>query len=217
MPGMKRLWFTLLLVLSGSLASAQAPDSLQQPADSSLTDSLGQAEGPVKENWFQRDYPAPKKAALLSLIVPGGGQMYNKRWWKVPLVYGAVIGMGFTIDYNQDLYRRLRDALENKRNNLPHEFEGTNIDNERSLRSLRDRYDKNTQLAYVGMFLVYTLQAMEAFVDAHLKSFDISEDLSLRVEPRFELHGLAGPTFGIGVSIPIGQRTSPTLPSVPTP
>jgi len=71
--------------------------------------------------------------------------------------------------------------------------------------------------AALAFFKVYTLQAMEAFVDAHLKSFDISEDLSLRVEPRFELHGLAGPTFGIGVSIPIGQRTSPTLPSVPTP
>ena len=176
-----------------------------------LSDSLA-PEPEKKENWFSRDYPAPKKAALLSLIVPGAGQLYNKRWWKVPLVYGAVIGMGLTIDYNQDIYRRFRDALELKRDDLPHEFSGTRLDNVRSLRSLRDQYDKNTQTAYVGMFLVYTLQAMEAFVDAHLKTFDINDDLSIRVEPQLDINSIAGPVMGVGVSIPL-SRPTPALPA----
>lgn len=169
-----------------------------------VKDSISLPEEPT-ENWFTRDYPDPKKAAIMSLAIPGGGQFYNKRWWKVPLVYGAIIGMGFTIDYNQSNYRRLRDALELKRDGEPHEFTGTTIDSERSLRSLRDQFDKNTQMAYVGMFLVYTLQAMEAYVDAHLKTFDVSDNLSFRLKPKMEPSSFGGAVMGVGISVPIGN------------
>lgn len=196
--------FTALLSLCFAIAAlAQSPAVDTLPGLSQAM--LGQEEAPKHPNWFQQDYPSPKKAALLSLALPGAGQVYNKRWWKVPFVYGAMVGMGITIDYNQDRYRRLRDALELKRDNLPHEFSGTSLDNTRALRSLRDEFDKNTQLAYVGLVIVYGLQAMEAFVDAHLKGFDVNDDLGgIRLKPTAEYYGFStAPAIGLGLSIPI--------------
>jgi len=207
---MKRVVLIIPCLLWGILSlDAQQTDSIPNTVEESVvtSDSLSKGKAP-KDNWFTQGYPDPKKAAIMSLAIPGGGQIYNKRWWKLPLVYGAIIGMGFTIDYNQSNYRRLRDALELKRDGEPHEFSGTTIDSERSLRSLRDQFDKNTQMAYVGMFLVYVLQAMEAYVDAHLKTFDVSDDLSLRLQPKIEPTPWGTPVMGVGVSIPIGNASN---------
>lgn len=205
---MKKFIFTLLALSAlPLLLSAQEADTLAVAA----TDTL-----PVeakKENWFNKDYPNPKKAGLLSLALPGGGQLYNKRWWKLPFVYGAMGGMVYTIDYNQSRYRRLRTALDLKRKNEEHEFSGTALDNTTTLRTLRDKYDKNTQLSYVGLFLVYTLQAMEAFVDAHLKTFDVNDDLGLQLKPRMDyVAPLGQPTLGLGLSVPLNKAKTP-LPS----
>lgn len=209
---MKQL-FILILALSCCLgqSAAQQGDTLtiEMPVDTVIT--AGQVDTVIekqkKENWFTRDYPNPKRAALFSLVIPGSGQLYNKRWWKVPLVYGALTGMVLVIDYNQGLYRRLRDALDLKRKGEEHEFSGSSIDNVSTLRSLRDSYDKNTQTAYVGFILVYTLQAMEAFVDAHLKGFNVDDDIGLKVRPNIDILAPTGqPVMGIGLSIPLNGK-----------
>jgi len=135
---------------------------------------------------FKSDYINPKKAAILSFALPGAGQAYNKRWWKLPLVYGAIGGMVYAIDFNQGLYRRFRDALKLQLADQPHEFTGTGIDSANALRSLRDEYDRNTQLSYIGSVLLYGVIAVEAFVDAHLIDFNIDDDLSLRVQPSIQ-------------------------------
>ena len=206
--GMKYL---VIIILSSFCCLSEV--AAQEVVDTTAVDpagALSQADtlsGKKKGNWFSRDYPNPKKAGLLSLIIPGGGQLYNKRWWKVPLVYGALTGMVLVIDYNQALYRRLRDALNLKRQNLDHEFTGTTLDNLSTLRSLRDKYDKNTQTAYVGLVLVYTLQAMEAFVDSHLKGFNVDDDLGLRLRPDVDFVAPLGqPVMGIGLTIPLNGK-----------
>jgi hypothetical protein len=204
---MRKISILSFLFFSFAILKAQEVDSSSiDSAVLSIADTLVDDTN-KKTNWFNEGYPNPKKAAILGLAVPGGGQIYNKRWWKLPIVYGAVIGMGFTVDYNQSRYRRLRTALNQKRNGEAHEFEGTNIDSESSLKSLRDEFDKNTQIAYVGMFLVYALQAMEAFVDAHLKGFDVDEDISLKIRPEAGyIPALGTSTIGIGVSIPLYSK-----------
>ena len=203
-----KYFFSLLLIIVYSLSelSAQQVDTIS--VDTAVVQTrLDSLNGKKKENWFNRDYPNPKKAALLSLILPGTGQLYNKRWWKAPLVYGAITGMVLVIDYNQSRYRRLRTALNLKRQDEPHEFSGTTLDNLNTLRTLRDNYDKNTQTAYVGLVLVYVLQAMEAFVDCHLKGFNVDDDLSLKVRPSLEVIGATGqPVMGVGVAIPLNRR-----------
>ncbi|MCB9265296.1 MAG: hypothetical protein H6558_09750 [Lewinellaceae bacterium] len=205
---MKKLLFLVLVswCCLGKLTAQELIDT--SIVDTSIVEAqMDTLSGKKKGNWFKRDYPNPKKAALLSLIIPGAGQLYNKRWWKAPLVYGALTGMVLVIDYNQSLYRRLRDALDLKRKGEEHEFSGSSIDNLSTLRSLRDSYDKNTQTAYVGLFLVYTLQAMEAFVDCHLKNWNVDDDLSLKIRPDVDFAAPLGqPVIGIGLTVPLNGK-----------
>lgn len=171
---------------------------LEQPPDSLIIlDS-----NVVRTSWFTKDYPNPKKAAIMSLVVPGAGQVYNKGIWyvKVPVIYGALGGIVYLIDFNQSRYRRFRDAYRLKLQDEPHEFTGTRLDNTNTLRVLRDNYDKNTQLSYVGLVAVYALQSVEAFVNAHLNSFDINDDLSLQLQPNFDTDLITGQSaIGVGV------------------
>jgi hypothetical protein len=195
--------FAIAFFLSGLAGlQAQTPDTLPPPpvpeADTSIV--VGKKEK-------VSDFPNPKKALLFS-IIPGGGQIYNKRWWKLPFVYGAMGGMGYLINYNQGRYIRLRDALDRKRRDEPHEFTGTRLDDVQTLRNLRDEFDKNMQLSYVGFVLVYALQGMEAFVDAHLRSFDIDDNLSMRIKPSMQINSLNGlPAPGIGLSLQLSPPT----------
>lgn len=125
--------------------------------------------------------PNPKKSALLSLVLPGSGQIYNGNWWKTPFVYAAIGGSIAYLQINQSRYKRFKLALELELAKKPHEFTGK-INSVDALRNLRNRYDKNTQTSYIGVVVVYGIVAVEAFVDAHLQNFDISDDLSIKVK-----------------------------------
>ncbi|MBL7792262.1 MAG: hypothetical protein JNK77_08055 [Saprospiraceae bacterium] len=187
------VFLSLLLLPVLSRAQEAPPADTLPPVKDTLT---------LSEKW-----PVPRKALLWS-IAPGGGQIYNKRWWKLPLVYGAFAGIVYSIDYNQGRYRRLKTALALKLDGLDHEWTGTTLDNARTLRILRDKYDKNTQLSYVGIVLVYALQGIEAFTDAHLRNFDISDDLSMRIQPTPAIHQLSGaPLPGLSIRLQLNPHT----------
>ena len=177
----------------GLTASAQQADTTAMPQPDFK-------EVKIREN------PIPKKSLILSLALPGAGQVYNGRYWKLPLVYGALGGMVYVIDFNQSRYKRLKTALELKRQNLDHEFSGTGIDSERSLLALRDSYDKNRQLSYFGLFVVYALQAVEAFVDAHLLGFEINENLSLQLSPQISTNPFQPQQVQPGIHIVLSRR-----------
>ncbi len=202
LPTCRRYFLTgfipaLALLLCGRSA-AQAP---QVQADT--TAPQGQLVGPddpardtvgsdtVRSGWvgrFRRElragYPDPRKAIYLSLAFPGGGQLYNKRWWKVPIVWGGFVALAYAADYNTRNYRLLRDAYIAELAGEEHPFSGTRLQ-ANDLRRLRDQFDKNKQLSYIGMVGLHLVQAAEAFVDSHLKTFDVSDDLSLRMQPAF--------------------------------
>lgn len=126
----------------------------------------------------------PTKSLRWSLI-PGGGQIYNRRYWKAPIVYGAFAGVAAWVDFNTTNYNRLQEAYQLSLLGETHEFSGTRLDNPSSLRRLRDSYNKRRQTAYAGLLILYAMQSMEAFVDAHLSTFDIREDLELGFRPAF--------------------------------
>ena len=158
---------------------------------------------------FKEDYPNPKKALYLSLAIPGGGQIYNKRWWKVPIIYAGYAALIYSAQFNGSNYRDLRDAViieyDNDRTNgnQTHKFSGLGL-SIRDLERLRDQFDKRKQLSYIGLFALHIVQTAEAFVDCHLKTFDVSDDLSLRVGPSIQpiphSYGLAP---GVGISLTI--------------
>jgi hypothetical protein len=170
---------------------AQELDSLPRPSVPSLAeiDAALILEPRVYE---------PRKALLWALI-PAGGQIYNRRWWKVPLVFGGFSGMLAVLEFNQANYRRFEKAYRLKLAGDLHEFSGTTIDSESRLLNFRNQFNKGRQSAYFYIVGFYLLQGVEAYVDAHLRNFDIDEDLSLR--PSLLPTGLAtSPTLGLGIT-----------------
>jgi len=138
-------------------------------------DSTEQVNEPI-EKWI----PKPKKAALLSLI-PGGGQIYNRKlaWVKVPIIYGALAGFGYWTFDNQRTFNRFSEALILSVNGEPHGFGNTS---QADLRRGRDDFDKFRQRTYIAIGAVYLAQIIESYVAAHLIDFDIEDDLNLNVK-----------------------------------
>lgn len=148
--------------------------------------------------------PVPKKALLYS-IIPGGGQIYNRKLWyiKLPLVYGAFIGSGLAIRYNSSYYSYFKKNHYNKLNGI--ELDKSKVPNINFLstdvlRQYRDSFYKSAQQSYVVFALVYILSAAEAFTTAHLLNFDVSEDLSFKLKPSFENLPI-GNALGIGIQV----------------
>ncbi len=137
---------------------------------------------------FKSDYPNPKKAVLLSLI-PGGGQIYNKKhaWIKLPVIYGGMIGMGYWAVYQKGQYNLYNDAYIAELNGEEHEFTGRA--SAATLKGNRDISDKNYQSTLLGMGALYLAGLLEAYVTAHLLDFNVSDDLSmgskLKLTPSF--------------------------------
>lgn len=162
---------------------AQEVDSLVQPTNllAKEVDLALAVDGP-------RVY-VPRQALLWS-VVPGGGQVYNRRWWKVPLVFSAFSGVFAVLDFNQSNYERFRDAYQLELAGEEHEFTRFGYDASRLL-VFRDNFNKSRQTNYFMLLAVYLLQGVEAYVDTHLRNFDIDEDLSQwQVRPQFMPGGI---------------------------
>jgi hypothetical protein len=143
----------------------------------------------------------PSKAGLLSALLPGAGQIYNGRWWKVPLAVGAVGGTLYGEFFYQNRYKIFVQARENRINGIPDDNpltrsrQGSNIDaNINLFRTQRDIF-----IAYVA--LAHAAQILDAVVDAHLRDFDIGDDLSLRWDPTIMHMPTAAHTPGIGFTL----------------
>lgn len=144
---------------------------------------------PLLKRMFSKNYPDPGKAALFSLVLPGSGQIYNKKYWKLPFVYGAIGGLTYVAVNTELTYRRYRDNYKCELNPTIEDCMGfipepryANLTTD-ALKTRRNTFDKWRQQAYVGVVIVWVLGAVDAFVDAHLATFDVDEDLSLIIDP----------------------------------
>ncbi|TDQ29343.1 DUF5683 domain-containing protein [Zeaxanthinibacter enoshimensis] len=155
---------------------------------------------------------APSKAAFYSAVLPGLGQIYNQRYWKVPIVFGA-IGTGvYAYIYNDDLYDRFRDAFKRRRAGFTDD-EFYDINNsgvvpgspdlsDEALQDAQERYQRDRDLALVITIGLYALNIIDANVDAHLKQFNVDEDLSLELKPYLEYHPInSDPNYGLAITI----------------
>jgi len=125
----------------------------------------------------------PGKALAYSLMLPGAGQVYNKRIWKVPIIYAGFGALAYAVSFNTKQYRRFNDAYIMRVDSMEaslDEFQG--ILSLSGINSYRQFYDKNLQLSYIGIGILYLLTGIEAFVDRHLQEFDISKDLSFKYQ-----------------------------------
>ena len=124
----------------------------------------------------------PKVAYIRSLIIPGWGQVYNHRIWKVPIIYAGFGGLGYLVYANHINYTSLQ---ADQRCALDPECDLYSEADEPSIRQARDYFRRNRDLSIAGVVLWFTLQVVDAYVDAHLRNFDISDDLSMSVDPGF--------------------------------
>lgn len=125
-----------------------------------------------------------RRATMLSAVLPGAGQIYNRKIWKAPIIYAGFAGMGYLIRFNQQRYREYEDALLTRFDNDPNtidSYEGLYTND--NLRSLSDFYRRNRDLSIAGVALIYVLNIIDAHVDAHLFTFNTNDDLSIRWTP----------------------------------
>ena len=142
---------------------------------------------------------SPHKASLYAAILPGMGQVYNKKYWKLPLLYGGAAGIGYGIHFNSKYYkdyrRAYRDFIIRDPNNTSYlQFvpPGVSVDDiygkhsawfQNALKNKKTYYKRYRDLSYIGMGLLYVVQIIDAAVDAHFFNFDISDNLSMNLQP----------------------------------
>jgi hypothetical protein len=122
------------------------------------------------------------KVTLIALI-PGAGQIYNKKYWKLPIVYGGFAALGYSYVFYRNEYNSVREAyiqVINKQTVTNPEY--ANVPAE-TLLNVRESYRKSRDLSIISMVGLYAIQIVDATVDAHLKGFDMSENLSLKISP----------------------------------
>lgn len=169
--------------------------------------------GDAAVKYSTNDVSDVKKATTLSFICPGAGQIYNKSYWKVPIVIGGMVSMAYVIDWNTRGFKRYKDAyalrsdFDNNPGNYPDgvskdEFQGRY--SATYLKNLRDAYRRNRDLSIILTAAVYAFQIVDAHVDAHLKDFDVSDDLTVRLEPMFDYQYLpmygSNPVYGVNLN-----------------
>jgi Family of unknown function (DUF5683) len=202
-----RFCFFLLCLWISAAVNAQT-DSLLKPVDSltrvadtvkpgKLTpaDSLNKKKDTVKKNQSLVDTTFknhdPKIATRRSLILPGWGQVYNKRIWKVPIIYGALITTGVVFFYNMNTYRELRFAYKARIEASTPPFDSTNYNtlaeiyqryDINSIKTSRNEFRQNIDFSVLAFLLFWGLNVVDATVDAHLRTFDVSPDLSFHIK-----------------------------------
>lgn len=137
--------------------------------------------------------PSPIKATWLAMVFPGGGQIYNRKFWKLPILYGALAGCAYALSWNNKMYndyaQAYRDLMDDNpntnsyKNILPSGYNYSTSQLSTLLKNRKDLYRRYRDLSVFSIIGVYLLSIVDAYVDAELSNFDITPDLSMHVEP----------------------------------
>jgi hypothetical protein len=149
------------------------------------------------------------QSAIFSAVLPGAGQFYNKKYWKLPILYGGATVIGLAIEYNNRYYKIFREAYQLRvdgDSTTIDKFDPVNTDvdvaypDADALLTRRDYYRRTRDLMWIIGSVVYVLNIIDAYVDAHLNNFDISDNLSMRTEPSIQFTHQDLPVTSISVS-----------------
>ncbi len=164
---------------------------LRQLSDSLLAQPIAKAQQQLQKAFV----PKPTKALWLSLVLPGAGQIYNRKYWKLPIIYGGFLGCAYALTWNQMMYRDYSqaylDIMDDDPNTksyldmLPPRYDITGREDQfkKIFKRKKDFYRRYRDLSAFCFIGVYLLSVVDAYVDAQLSEFDISPDLSMKVEP----------------------------------
>ena len=195
---------------------AAIADSLPDRTDeklASLNDSVSRKVGkPTLPR--QRFVPNPKRALWLSLVLPGAGQIYNRKYWKLPFIYGGFLGCTYALMWNQQMYRDYSQAYLDIMDDDPrtcsylemlpprYDITGREEQFKKLFKRKKDFYRRYRDLSAFCFVGVYLLSVVDAYVDAQLSEFEISPDLSMSVRPAvMEAQGIStgrNTAYGVG-------------------
>lgn len=150
-----------------------------------------------KRDWTKWK-PSPQRALWLAVVIPGGGQIYNRKFWKLPIVYGGFVGCAYAMQWNNQMYKDYSQAYLDLMDSDPNtqsytqfmhlgaQITKSNEDRYKSLfKRRKDYYRRYRDLSFFILVGVYALSVIDAYVDASLSDFDISKDLTMTVSPTF--------------------------------
>jgi hypothetical protein len=171
--------------------------------------------GVVKDSARLAIEAMPRIAARRSAMLPGLGQIYNKRWWKVPLVYGGFVGIGLVYEFNQRQYKiflkeaqyRVDDALkteEEKRNNPSKTNPAWRVYSDEGIIGIKDDYRRSRDLSILAGIAFHAVQIIDAYIDAKFFRFDVSDDLSLKIDPYIQsgqTYNASSPATTVGFKV----------------
>ncbi len=169
---MNRSFLIIILILTAAIFRAQQRDSASIAADSI-----------AKQKAMKKAiYSEARKAAVMSAIIPGLGQAYNRKYWKIPVIYAGMGTFAYFFVKNQQHFKEYQNYLRAESDDDT-STENTSGYDQDQLLAQKKYYQKYRDLSAIGLVVIYLFNIVDANVDAHLKSFDVSDDLSLRVEP----------------------------------
>lgn len=174
------------------LEEKQKIENLEAPVDTATlvkkNDSIQKA---MTVETKPRFIPNSNRAIWMALVIPGGGQIYNRKYWKLPIIYGGFVGCVYALTWNNGMYKDYSQAYldimdddpntKSYENFLPH---GVSAEGKEDLfKKRKDFYRRYRDLSIFCFIGVYILSVIDAYVDAELSDFDISKDLGLKIEP----------------------------------
>ncbi len=212
-----RSYITLLICILFSIHSCFSQDE-QETTATAETDSISPTlaeQGIIiqdsvlfKKSKKEFNPLAPSKAAFYSAILPGMGQIYNKRYWKAPIAWGLIGGSIYMYTWNNDNYKSFRTAFKRRQAGFTDDeyydlnngiVPSLDVDD---LEYQQERFQSDRDLWLVVAIGMYALNIVDANVDAHLKQFNIDDDLSIDFEPYFDLNQVTNsPNYGMAVII----------------
>lgn len=177
---------------SDSIAAENAYLDMISATPIAVADSGKVANSAPKKIWK----PNPTTATWLALVIPGGGQIYNRKYWKLPIVYGGFVGCMYAYNWNGQMYKDYRQAYLDIMDSDPntnsykdffrpgYDFEANKEYLKSVFKKRKDRYRRWRDLSIFATIGVYALSVIDAYVDAQLATFDINDDVNLSVEPQ---------------------------------
>lgn len=183
------------IATADSIAADNKRKMLEMTSAPAVEEQTVPADSLQKAVDTKRWIPDPAKATWMALVIPGGGQIYNRKFWKLPIFYGGFAGCAYALTWNNKMYNDYSDAYRAAVNEewdsssitdlLPPGYVG-NISHSQlteTLRKRKDTYRRYRDMSIFAFIGVYLLSVVDAYVDAELSNFDITPDLSMKVEP----------------------------------
>ena len=193
-----KICFTVILIL---YSFVQINSSYAQVLGEKEKDDLLNTKQNYDPHHWGSDNPDPNRAAFYSAVLPGLGQIYNKKYWKLPIIYGGGAVFLYFVKRNDIRYNRYKNALIAETDNNPNNVNPFRLSADR-LNSQVDFYRRNRDYMIIFTCVFYGLNILDAYVDAHLNEFDVSDDLSMKISPMIDQQpNSMKPSFGLKLAL----------------